>query len=243
MAVIKNGLLLDAKITQNIISNIERPGLDFTKINAIIIHQTDSYNASGTMNYWKTSKIKAGAHFVIDRNGGSFSETTENPKNPGTGIFTGKTRSYTGTDGKIYQTAHLNKRCNHAGRLRDKKYPNNYNSIGIEFVGKYDWVKNTYPPPSIGQIQSGAWLVKTLIELISTIPSFEAVYAHGVIAYKTPDMTEGGTTLGEIKEELSPKKKELQEIKIESPCTEILQLLFPYICGQEPNVLTPNKKP
>lgn len=241
MAEIKNGILVDGQVTQKIVTNIERPGLEIKNIKAIIIHQTDSSNAAGTIDWWK--KSPNGAHFIIDRGTGTYRQT----RNVGTKDkpiyqYTGKIVSYSGTDGKMYQTAHLNKRCNHAGKLRDKKYPNNYNSIGIEFVGKYDEIANLYPPPSMGQIQSGAWLVKTLIKLITTISSFEAVYAHGVIAYKTSDMTEGGSTLEEIKEELSPKKKEAQEIKIESPCTEILQLLFPYVCGQEPNVM-PKKKP
>ena len=236
MPEIKNGLLIDGQVTQNIISNIERPGLDFKKIKAIIIHQTDSYNASGTMTWWKKSPY--GAHFLIDRKENEkFPETEEFPQGSGKGRYTGKTASYNGIDGKIYQTAHLDKRCNHAGKLRDKKYPDNYNSIGIEFVAKYNWVQNLYPPPTTGQIQSGAWLVKTLIQLITTIPSMEAVYAHGVIAFKTDDKTEGGSTLEKIKDEMKPK-----EIKVETSCTELQRLLFPFLCNQ-PNILFPNKKP
>ncbi len=55
MAEIKNGLLIDGRVTQKIITNIERPGLDFKKINSLIIHQTDSSNASGTMSWWEKS--------------------------------------------------------------------------------------------------------------------------------------------------------------------------------------------
>lgn len=204
--------------------------MDFKKIRAIIIHQTDSSNASGTMSWWKESPF--GAHLIVDRGVGIILQT----KNVGTKSkpnyqYTKKTPSYNGNDGKIYQTAHLNKRCNHAGKLRDKNYPNNYDSIGIEFVSKYDEVKKLYPPPSVGQIQSGAWLVKTLVELITTIPSIEATYAHGVIAYKTSDMSEGGSTLDEIKDELKPKQEKPLEIKIESSCTEIIQMLYPVICN------------
>lgn len=222
MAEIKNGILIDKRVTQKIITNIERPGLDFKKIRAIIIHQTDSSNASGTMSWWEQSPH--GAHLIVDRGTGTYLQT----KNVGTKKkpawkYTGKTITYSGSDGKIYQTAHLNKRCNHAGSLRDKKYPDNYDSIGIEFVSKYDEVKGLYPPPSVAQIQSGAWLVKTLLELITTIPSMEAVYAHGVIAFKTPDQTEGGTTLEEIKEELEPK-----EVILESISPEIIQQMFRY---------------
>ena len=35
MAEIKNGLLINGQVTQKIISNIERPGLDFKKINSL----------------------------------------------------------------------------------------------------------------------------------------------------------------------------------------------------------------
>jgi len=237
MAEIKNGLLIDGRITQKIVPNIERPGLDFKKIEAIIIHQTDSYNAVNTIDYWGKSALKAGAHFIIDRGSGTTRQTKEISRKPPTYEYTGKTKTYDGSDGKIYQTAHVDKRCNHAGKLRDKKYPNNYNSIGIEFVSKYDEVAMLYPLPSIGQIQSGAWLVKTLIQLITTIPSMAAVYAHGVIAFKTSDKSEGGSTLEKVSEELKPK-----EIKLEAPsCTEIQRLLFPYICSP-PNILFPKNK-
>lgn len=237
MAEIRSGLLIDGLVTQKIVSNIEHPGLDFKKIEALIIHQTDSYNAVGTIGYWGKSTLKAGAHFIIDRGTGTAPQTKQISKKPPRYQYTGKIINYGGTDGKIYQTAHLDKRCNHAGKLRDKKYPNNYNSIGIEFVSKYDEVAQTYPPPSIGQIQSGAWLVKTLLELIKTISSTEAVYAHGVIAFKTPDMSEGGSTLEKIKEELKPK-----EIKIEGSCPEFMQQLFPFLCNQ-PGIFSPQKKP
>lgn len=160
MAEIKNGLLIDGQVTQNIISNIERPGLEFKNIKAIIIHQTDSYNASGTMTWWKKSPF--GAHFIVDKGVGTTAETKRISVKPPKYEYTGKTISYDGSDGKIYQTAHLDKRCNHAGKLRDKKYPDNFNSIGIEFVSKYDEVKQSYPPPSVGQIQSGAWWLKRL---------------------------------------------------------------------------------
>lgn len=233
MSEIKNGLLIDSKVTHQIVTNIERPGFDFKKINAIIIHQTDSYNALNTIDWWKTSPY--GAHFIIDRGTGTTQETKLISKKPLKYKYSGKIISYDGIDGKIYQSAHLDKRCNHAGKLRDKKYPNNYNSIGIEFVCKYDEVAEFYSPSSNAQIQSGAWLVQTLIQLITTIPSMEAVYAHGMIAYKKP--SEGGSTLEKISEELKPK-----DIKIESSCTEIMQRLFPYLCNQ-PTSPFPKKNP
>lgn len=226
MAEIKNGLLIDGKVTQDTISNIEHGLLELKKIKAIIIHQTHTYTVKGTTDGYKSSKgkMRVGAHFLIDRGGGEFPESIEDPPKSDRGRYTGKMRSYTGFDGKIYQTAHTNQICWHAGKLRDKKYPNNFNSIGIEFIARYDYAKQLYPPPSVGQLQSGAWLVKTLLELITTIPSMEAVYAHGVIAYKTADMSEGDSTLEQIKGELKPK-----EIKIESSSPGIIQQLFNYL--------------
>ena len=224
MTEIKDGLLIDAKISSKIIPNIERPGLDFKKIRALIIHQTDSSNASGTIGWWQRSPLKAGAHFIVDRGLGTFKETIKISERPAVYKYKGTDGNYTGIDGKLYQTAHVNKRCNHAGKLRNAAYPDNYDSIGIEFVGKYDEVAQLYPGPSPGQIVSGAWLVKTLIELITTIPGMDAVYAHGVIAFKTPDQTEGGSTLEKVREELQ------KEIKVVSECTELLNILFPTIC-------------
>ena len=232
MAEIKNGVLVDPTVENVTIGNIEHGLVDLKNIKAIIIHQTNTFAVKGTINGYRNSKGKArvGAHFLVDRGGTEeFPESVEDPPKSDKGRYTGKKFTYGGTyggiDGKIYQTARVNQICWHAGTLRDKKYPNNRNSLGIEFISRYDYAKQLYPPPSQGQIQSGAWLVKALLENITSIPAMQGVYAHGVIAFKTADMSEGGTTLQKINEQINS-----ENIKVESSCSEIIQRLFPYLC-------------
>lgn len=97
MSEIKNGLLIDNLITQNIIAFIEHQPLDLKDIQAIVIHQTETFNAKDTIKIWQTKPT--GAHFLIDRGGDG---------------------THTGVDGKIYQTARMNKRCHHVGFLQSR---------------------------------------------------------------------------------------------------------------------------
>lgn len=167
MANLKDGVLIDPMVTQNIVPNIERNALDVNKINAIVVHQTDNWSAKQTFDGW-TGTI--GAHFVIDR---------------------GDTDKYKGIDGKIYQTARLNRTCNHVGYIQSRcylqkscaipkggktsaeakaldykkgwadraqaietpksypdRFPYNGDSIGIEVVTKFDDAGKVYPAPS-----------------------------------------------------------------------------------------------
>jgi hypothetical protein len=60
---------------------------DLKVVHAIVVHQTDGGSAQAAFNSYSHSKAGTGAHFLIDK------------------------------DGTIYQTASLNKRCYHVGRL------------------------------------------------------------------------------------------------------------------------------
>lgn len=215
MAEIKNGLLIDAQVTQKIISNIERGPLDIKKVTSIIVHQTYSPTAESTIQDWATRKTKKfAAHFLVD----TSAETTI------------KKKVFKGIDGKIYQTANLNKLTNHMVSKNYKKIPiSSKNSIGIEFVAMYDVKNLTYPPPTVGQIQSGAWLIRTLVELITTIPSTDAVFAHGVISNKDPKETEGVSTLQKVQEQIKAEKEKPDEIKLESTSRMLETFLFPHL--------------
>ncbi len=214
MAELKDGLLVDSLVNQNIISVIERNVFDVKNIQAVVVHQTDNWSAEQTFNGWKSKDNihHVGAHFVIDR---------------------GDTTEYKGDDGKIYQTAHLTKTCNHVGFIQSRcfvqkscaipknqkisaeqkvldykigwasraqkieevksypdRYPMNTDSLGIEMVTKSD--KNgVYPAPSQSQMQSLVWLLKEISKSIPaiTLPTSandpnSDIYAHGVIGRK-----------------------------------------------------------
>ena len=195
MAEIKDGILVDPKVIQNTVSNIEHETLDLKKITSIVIHQTGSRTAQDTIDGWKIRKF--GAHFLIDS---------------GVEYKVGKKIRH-GIDGQINQTGHLDKRCWHINNFKVPVHPVNSNSIGIELVAMYDNVNKTYPVSTSAQISSSCWLIKTLIELLSTI-SADKLYAHGVISHKDENSTEGKSSLDEIKKELDAEKP--KEITVHS---------------------------
>lgn len=188
-----DGKLLDPRITQELRPKIEHTVLK--NIVGIIVHQTHSYKAIDTLDGYKTQST--GAHFLIDRGDGG---------------------KYTGDDGKIYQTARINKVCFHVGKLKSKcaaqqtcqvnvkgvsainlaelkksypeRFPSNSNSIGIELVARGEGKKDEeiYPDPSNAQILSTIWLIEQLVEIIPNI-GLADIYAHPEVSYKRP--TEG----------------------------------------------------
>jgi N-acetyl-anhydromuramyl-L-alanine amidase AmpD len=215
MSEIKNGLLIDPLIIQNIVPNIEHGDFDIKKVQAIVLHQTETVSAEKTIEVWKTRVY--GTHFLVDRGGDEI---------------------HTGIDGKIYQTAKLNRSTQHVGNIQSrcliakvceipkgaktsleaqaeaikngklktkavnkiefpKAYPNrfpvNSDSIGIEIVTKFDYKQNVYPPPSQKQILAVSYLLEKLIENIPAISAKEDIYTHGDIGRKQP--SEGTQTI------------------------------------------------
>jgi len=192
MVEVKDGKLIDGKITQE-----HRPKLEnglMKVVNGIIMHQTHSYSAKDTLDGYKTQIY--GAHFLIDRGGGK----------------------YTGEDGKIYQTARINYKCLHVGRIQAKcaaqrtcevevkgvkaidvaenkkpypeRFPRNSDAIGIEMVGRGEGKVGAeiYEYPSNAQILSAVWLVEQLIQAIPNV-GLADIYSHPEVSYKRP--TEG----------------------------------------------------
>lgn len=132
---------------------------------------------------------------MVDRGSGTYLENK-------------KYKPYPGIDGKIYQTAHVNQKCSHAGNLKSKLYPTNSHSIGIEIVGRFDETDG-YPTSSVAQVESAAWLVATLIELITSIASTDAkndnLHAHGNIS-SGKKLSEGVSSLEQIRKKLEEEK-------------------------------------
>lgn len=97
MSEIKNGILVDRLVTVKTIANIEHQTIKLEDFEAIVLHQTETRSAEDTIQVWQTRRY--GAHFLIDRGGDTI---------------------HTGVDGKIYQTAKLNRRCWHVGHIQSK---------------------------------------------------------------------------------------------------------------------------
>lgn len=189
-----DGKLIDPRITLELRSKIEHFALQ--KVIGIIIHQTHSYSAARTLEDYKTQST--GAHFLIDRGDGD---------------------KYTGEDGKIYQTARINKVCYHVGKkikskcaaqqtcevnvkgisqidLAERKkpyperFPTNGDSIGIELVGRGEGKVGE----EVYADPSNAQILSAvwLVEqIVSVIPNIGLadIYAHPEVSYKRP--TEG----------------------------------------------------
>lgn len=77
MSTLKQGLLLDPKITQKVFSGIEHGSL--SKVDTLVIHQTGASTAQQTFNSY--AKGGHGAHFLIDKKG-QFTRLPESPKKP-----------------------------------------------------------------------------------------------------------------------------------------------------------------
>ena len=102
-----------------------------------------------------------------------------------------------GKDGKIIQTAHLDKKTFHVGVPKSNDYPNNSNSIGIEVVGTYDYKTKTWEELTPDQTTSVANLVNYLMVTFNLNPNTD-LYIHEKIAAKTPG--EGQVVLDAIKD-------------------------------------------
>jgi N-acetyl-anhydromuramyl-L-alanine amidase AmpD len=188
---------------------------DKSNVHAVVLHRTNDYKGSQTLNTAKASGL--GAHFTVEG---------------GVGI---KTTELSGKDGAVYQFGSLLKSVKHAGEIRKrppagtpklkwssssstshsneikKKYPDRFpyngDSIGIEVVGKCltneetlkknggweaDWEKVTDE-----QIKNTAWLTNGLLQYFSLGKEAD-LYVHEQIRSKTWD--EGGVVLRAIKQ-------------------------------------------
>jgi N-acetyl-anhydromuramyl-L-alanine amidase AmpD len=203
MNPIIDGIVNDPRVTVELVPLLEHGPMP--RVSAVVLHQTNSWDARTIIKDWGSNPKRTGTHFIIDRGGGR----------------------YTGTDGKITQCARTTQRCAHVGMInsrcllehtctvprgakrsveaglrgiralyaheRSKAYPSRYpmnsDSIGIEIVTKYDEVNRSYPPPSDRQWQS----VRELLEILRTAyPVTDAdVYSHTRISYKSPGEGEG----------------------------------------------------
>lgn len=188
---IEDGKLIDPKVELKIYNKIEKGAL--AAVHALVVHQTGGSTAQSSLSSYDSGK--AGAHFLIDR------------------------------DGKIYQTARTSQQCWHVGNIQSRcyalkscsadelknikailfkkgdsyatrikalnkhegakaypdRYPNNSDSLGIELVAAYSEATG-YDPASTEQNTSLAWLVTTLESLLSL--TGDDVYRHPQVSYK-----------------------------------------------------------
>jgi N-acetyl-anhydromuramyl-L-alanine amidase AmpD len=196
---ISNGKLVSPKVVDKVTAKIEKGAL--ATVSALIVHQTGGSNAASSLASYEAGK--AGAHFLIDK------------------------------DGTIYQTARVNQKCWHVGNIRSRcyemktcdaaelktvegilfkkgeaysvrikklseheatkslpdRYPTNEDSIGIEIVGAFLAKSKAYETVTHAQNQSLAWLVGVLQSALGL--AADHVYTHPEVSYK--EKTEAST--------------------------------------------------
>ncbi len=179
---IVDGLIVDPRVRVALCPLLDRGPLK--SVIGIIVHQTGGSTAAGTLSEYRNPLGRGlGAHFLLDR------------------------------DGTMYQTVQVNHKAYHVGRLRarcvaeltckdakrgpkstnaiedkkpyPKRYPANYDSIGIEVVGKSygpDPARQLFDPPTPQQNDYMHWFVDALLEALDL--DVTDVYKHPLVSIK-----------------------------------------------------------
>lgn len=200
ISIDENGYLSDPSITHAPVPNITQAPM--AQVNGIVLHRTDSSTARGTLEHWRGSASKVGAHFLIDRDGSILQTVSVNHQ----AWHVGPIRSRGEVEGSITdedQRQVLGVRgarsewngsaARDVGRLEatrpyPERYPINGDSIGIEVVGKYDGKSQEWEAPTPEQKRAVGHLVRTLQNNFGL--NDDDVYQHDVISRKTAG--EGG---------------------------------------------------
>ena len=174
-------------------------------INAIVLHRTGSQTATSVLNAWKSKK--EGTHFLISENGDIYQTASLKKQCWHVGKLYSKCRTTTSCsadDAKNLEKILHKKNITWGQKFRlvtrselTKSYPNrfphNHDSLGIEIVGVLSKDKEIYEIPNKKQLESLSWLLDELVTTYSL--SVKDIYAHGKIAHKDKNKSEGAASL------------------------------------------------
>ncbi len=203
MAKIENGKIIDQRVEIKTYSTLEHG--DINKVTSIVLHRTDSSSADSTLSAYAVGK-KAGAHFLIDKNGQIYQTASLKKYCQHVGILLPRCQIEKSCDPNELKTItalihekglSFSIRANNLSRHEAKKnyplrYPSNRDSIGIEVVGRFLPSKKSFEEPTSQQFSSMKWLVDALVAEYG-LDIRNNVYAHGAIARK--EVTEGAQLL------------------------------------------------
>ncbi|MTH48748.1 peptidoglycan recognition protein family protein [Intestinirhabdus alba] len=178
------GYIRNAGLIKKSIPELEKGVMK--KINAIVLHRTDSSTEQGPLVSFSNG---IGTHFLIAKNGDIYQTAS---------LF-----SYTSHVGKIKSRCQAENTWSEAERKiiesfgwnpkklynheKEKEYPSRYpynvDSIGIEVVALYDKKVKEWGNPASEQKNSISTLVDILINIYEL--SEEDIYEHDRISYKT----------------------------------------------------------
>lgn len=191
----KNGLVDAERIIVKRFSTIERGKLN--KVNGIVVHQTGGSTAGSSFNSYKNTGAN-GAHFLIDKDGTIYQTASVFKITNHVGNI--RSRCYMEkmcTPSEISTIKPLLNKYKQLSRLEQKKlyperYPANFDSLGIEIVGKPisgEGENAVYEKVNAAQNSSLKWLV---VELTDTLKvSMTEIFRHPEVSYKVK--TEAGT--------------------------------------------------
>ncbi|MDD3482819.1 peptidoglycan recognition family protein [Azovibrio restrictus] len=193
----KMGKVLHPMVKDSISSHIEQGAMPVVK--GIIVHQTDSSTASGTLSSYANPNAN-GAHFLIDKDGTIYQTASVFKKTYHVGRLRSRCLAEMTCEpaelkiAQKWDVAGTHKR--EMKKAVPERYPSNSDSIGIELVGKAYPVADKKAPPVFEaatpeQNSALKWLVRELRETLS-VPLTE-VYRHPVVSYKTPSEAESAS--------------------------------------------------
>ncbi|RQP31006.1 peptidoglycan recognition protein family protein [Burkholderia ubonensis] len=196
----KQGHVDAERIQVKIFSEIERSPM--SKVNGIVVHQTDSPTAESTFNSYR-KKGANGAHFLIDKDGTIYQTASLLKRTNHVGKLKSRciiTHECPAAELKIASGMEhkYTKLSSHEHKKTwPNRYPSNNDSIGIELVGEAhdkdisgtNRKEKVYESVTEQQNSSLQWLIKELTETLYI--SSQEIYRHPQLSYKTP--TEAAT--------------------------------------------------
>ncbi len=195
---LEKGIVKDTRVHQALVARIDHGPLG--TIHAIVVHQTNSSNAKGTLATYASDSREAGAHFLIDKDGTIYQTVPVNRKAWHVGKLRSKCVAVHNCDvdqakllaaaGKIKGTPNQNRAINNIEKIKSypERYPANEDSIGIEIVGKWlgdDKHKDVvdYEPLTPAEKLSLKYLIDNLVEALNLKRT--DIYRHPLISAKT----------------------------------------------------------
>ncbi|MFK5913630.1 MAG: peptidoglycan recognition family protein [Woeseiaceae bacterium] len=171
----------------------------------MVLHRTGSQTASSVLNAWKSKK--EGTHFLISENGDIYQTASLKKQCWHVGKLYSKCRTTTSCssdDAKKLEKILHKKNISWGNKFRlvtkseltksyPIRFPHNHDSLGIEIVGVISRNKEIYELPNKKQLESLSWLLGELVATYSL--SVKDIYAHGQIAHKDKNKSEGAASL------------------------------------------------
>lgn len=192
MLTIVNGVVRDSRIKVELIPAIAHGPLG--SIHAIIVHQTGSSTAEGTLAGYRTEAKGTGTHFLIDRDGTVYQTVALTQKCWHIGPIKSRCfeehvcsaeelKTYNGYIKRGFSTFVRKAAADELKKAYPRRYPDNSDAIGIELVAQAVGA-NDYEAVTPEQQRSLDWLIPHLLESLQLTRG--DIYRHPAVSRKNP---------------------------------------------------------